>query len=109
MVKIEKVDAGVKAMFLRDGVNTPVFTGMLISVSEMEAMQITGGTITVSIDEAEIKVLGATAAAPVGVTLAATVESEVKAEDAPATLELKIEETAKAKPAKVIVQPTRKK
>lgn len=109
MVKIEKVDAGAKAMFLRDGVNTPVFTGMLISVSEMEAMQITGGTITVSINEAEIKVLGATAAAPAGVTLAATVESEVKAEDAPATLELKIEETAKAKPAKVIVQPTRKK
>ncbi len=110
MVKIEKVDAGAKAMFLRDGVNTPVYTGMLISVGEMEAMQITGGTITVSIDEAEIRVLGASEAAPSGTVLTAVVESEVKAGDAPVTIELKVEDTAKAPaPAKVIVQPTRKK
>lgn len=110
MVKIEKVDAGAKAMFLRDGVETPVYTGMLISVGEMEAMQIAGGTITVSIDEAEIRVLGAGEAAPSGVTLSADVVSEVKAEDAPVNIELKVEDTAKAPaPAKVIVQPARKK
>lgn len=115
MVKIEKVSAGAKATFLRGDVDTPVYTGMLISISEMEALQITGGTITVSIDEGEIVVLEPTAVSSDSGTTGKTLElnpvSEVKTEDAPVTIKLNVEDTAKAPvtPAKVIVQPVRKK
>ena len=110
MVKIEKVDAGAKATFLREGVTTPVYTGMLLNLSELEAMEVAGGNVTVSIDETEIRVIAPRInVAPQQVTLV----SEVKTQDEPVVIKLDVAETTVAEPkpapAKVIVQPVRKK
>lgn len=110
MVKIEKLDPGAKATFLRDGVTTPVYINMLLTPAELEVMELTGGNILVSIDETELRVIAPRIdVVPQQVTLV----SEVKTGDEPVVIKLDVAEATVAEPkpapAKVIVQPTRKK
>lgn len=54
MVKIEQIKPGTVATVMRDDQRQQVFQGQLITRAEADTLEVTGGEIVYSIDEAEV-------------------------------------------------------
>jgi hypothetical protein len=71
MIKIEKVSPGAKAFVTQaDGTKRQVFPGILLSFSEADSLEISGGTVMYTVNETDIitkssvEVVAKTEAAP---------------------------------------------
>ena len=56
MIKIERINAD-KPTVLRNGVRQPIIVGMIVTSTELTSIEAVTGSITYSVDEAEIKEL----------------------------------------------------
>lgn len=56
MIKIERSTA-TNATILRNGVRQPVTLNMAVTADELASLEATGGTITYSVDELEVRVV----------------------------------------------------
>ena len=92
MIKIERSTA-TNPTILRNGNRQPVTLNMVVTQAELDSLQATGGTITYSVDEMEVKTIDfQPASAPAPVVDAAPTAAQVVA----------------APVAKPIIQPARK-
>jgi hypothetical protein len=54
MVKIEIISRGAAVTILRNGERVPVLLKQLITYDEAETLEVTGGTVTYSVNETEV-------------------------------------------------------
>jgi hypothetical protein len=54
MVKIEIISPGAAATILRNGERVPVLLKQLITYDEADTLEVTGGSITYSVNESEV-------------------------------------------------------
>lgn len=54
MVKIEIISPGASATIVRNGERVPVLLKQLITYDEAETLEVTGGTVTYSVNETEV-------------------------------------------------------
>lgn len=54
MVKIEIISPGAAATILRNGERQAIFEKQLITYAEAETLEVTGGTVTYSVNETEV-------------------------------------------------------
>lgn len=106
MIKIEKLNAA-KAVFLRDGVEQPVFLHALLTPKEYKTLKVLEGSLVVSIDEQEVVTVSATSApAEVPKAVAQVEEPAAPAEEPKSEESSEPAVEAPAAPAiKTIVQP----
>lgn len=64
MVKIEKLSAGAKAVFTRNGVEQPVVIHQLMTIEEFRTLKVLSGELMYSIDENEVGTVQAPVPAP---------------------------------------------
>lgn len=99
MIKIEKLTAGAKAVFTRNGVEHMVFLHALLNRDEYATLRVTQGEVVVSIDEQEVVTISAKQDAPAPQPVV-----EVEQPKSTEQVEPAVEAPAEA-PAKTIVQP----
>lgn len=110
MVKIEQLNAA-KAVFIRSGTEQPAFLNAILTDAEFKTFKVLEGSVTVSIDEAEVVVIDAvtqpkTAAVSETVTMELTgpdTKSESTSTETVVTASEKVEVAEIAAP--VIVKP----
>ncbi len=54
MIKIEQLKNGAKATIIRNGVKQPVYLAMNITAAELATLEVVGGSLVYTVDEAEI-------------------------------------------------------
>lgn len=54
MIKIEQLKNGAKATIIRNGVKQPVYLAMNITAAELATLEVVGGSMVYTVDEAEI-------------------------------------------------------
>lgn len=54
MIKIEQLKNGAKATIIRNGVKQPVYLAMNITAAELDTLEVVGGSLVYTVDEAEI-------------------------------------------------------
>lgn len=105
MIKIEKLNTA-KAVFLRDGVEQPVFLHALLTPKEYKTLKVLEGSLVVSIDEQEVVTVSATSEAEVPKAVAQVEETPAPAEEPKSEEQSEPAVEAPAAPAiKTIVQP----
>ena len=55
MIKIEKLKDGAKVFVVTEGSRQQVYLNQLITAAEFQTIEVEGGTLVYSIDEAEVK------------------------------------------------------
>lgn len=55
MIKIEKLKDGAKVFVVTEGSRRQVYLNQLITAAEFQTIEVEGGTLVYSIDEAEVK------------------------------------------------------
>lgn len=102
MIKIEQLKDGAKATIVRNGVKQPVYLAMNITRAELETLEVIGGSLMYTIDEAEIvEIQGGETPVPVK-----SPEPFVPVEQSAATVETPVEtETSVEETQPAIVKP----
>ena len=104
MIKIEKLIDSAKAVFTRNGTETPVFAGQLLGHNEIGTLKVLSGSVLYSVDETELVTVKAG-------EQAASVEETTKSTESTPTVEPtvevaeKTEEVVTTPVAPVIVKP----
>ena len=113
MIKIEKLLDSGKAVFIREGNETPAFAGQLLNYAEIETLKVLEGSVLYSIDESELVTVKAGEQAPVETEETKSPESAPAVETPTETTETPKEEVTEVKEetpaAPVIVKPAPRK
>lgn len=97
MVKIEIISPGASATILRNGERVSVLLKQLITYEEADTLEVTGGTVTYSVNESEVFTKSGDAAPTVP---QATTEPELPATEETPTLVIKQPKTKTATKSK---------
>ena len=57
MVKIEQLNDAAKAVFIRGGIEQPVFLNAILTDREFETFKVSTGSVVVSINESEVRTI----------------------------------------------------